>query len=149
MAFPKYEKPFAVHVDACEYSLGSLLYQRKEGKLRVIAYGFRTLTPAEKNYSLHSGKLEFLSLKWSVTECFRDYICYSNDFVVHTDNNQLTYVLSTVKLNVTGMRWASDLADFNFKTRDRSCRVHRDADGLSRMPMDFEKYMDLCTEDTL
>ena len=57
-------------------------------KLRVIAYGSRTLTMAEKNYSLHSGKLEFLALKCSVTEFFRDYLYYSNDFVVYTDNNR-------------------------------------------------------------
>ena len=148
MAFPQYDKPFVVHVDACEYFLGTALYQRQDGKLRVIAYGSRTLTPAEKNYSLHSGKLEFQALKWSVTEFFRDYLYYSNDFVVYTDNNPLTYVLSTAKLNATGIRWVSELADFNFKIRYRPSRVHRDADGLSRMPMDFEKYMDLCTEET-
>ena len=51
LAFLQYDKPFAVHVDACEYGLGTALYQRQEGKLRVIAYGSRTLTPAEKNYS--------------------------------------------------------------------------------------------------
>ena len=83
-----------------------------------------------------------------MTEFFRDYLYYSNDFVVYTDNNPLTYVLSTAKLNATGIRWVSELADSNFKIRYRPGRVHRDADGLSRMPMDFEKYMDLCTEET-
>ena len=147
MAFLQYDKPFAVHVDACKYGSGTALYQRQEGKLRVIAYGSRTLTPVENNYPLHSGKLEFVALKWSVTEFFRDYLYYSNDFVVHTDN-PLTYVLSTAKLNATGIRWVSELADFNFKIRYRPSRVHRDADGLSRMPVNFEKCMDLCTEET-
>ena len=31
--------------------------------MRVIGYGSRSLTKAEKNYFLHSGKLEFLALK--------------------------------------------------------------------------------------
>ena len=75
------------------------------------------MTLAEKNYSLDSRKLEFLALKWSVTELFRDYLYYSNDFVVYTHNNPLIYVLSTTKLNATGMRWVSELADFNFKIR--------------------------------
>ena len=114
----------------------------------MIAYGSRTLTPAEKNYSLHSRKLEFLALKCSVTEFFRDYLYYSNDFVVYTDNNPLTYVLSTAKLNATGIWRVSELADFNFKIRYKPGRVHRNADELSRMPIDFEKYMDLCTEET-
>ena len=50
LAFPQYDKPFVVHVDACEYGLGTALYQRQDGKLQVFAYGSRTLTPAEKNY---------------------------------------------------------------------------------------------------
>ena len=83
-----------------------------------------------------------------MTEFFRDYLYYSNDFIVYTDNNPLTYLLFTAKLNSTGIRWVSELADFNFKIRYRPSRVHRDADGLSRMPMDFEKCMDLCTEET-
>ena len=57
-------------------------------------------------------------------------------------------MLSTAKLNATGIRWVSELADFNFKIRYRPGKVYRDADGLSRMPMDFEKCMDLCTEET-
>ena len=71
---------------------------------------------------------------------------YSNDFAVYTDTNPLTYVLSTAKLNATGIRWVSELADFMI--RYRPGRVYRHADGLSRMPMDFEKFMDLCTEET-
>ena len=45
----------------------------------------------EKNY--HSSKLEFLALKWSVTEHFKEYLAYS-PFVVQTDNNPVTYVLT-------------------------------------------------------
>ena len=29
---------------------------------------------------MHSGKLEFLALKWSVTEQFRDYLYYAPEF---------------------------------------------------------------------
>ena len=57
-------------------------------------------------------------------------------------------MLLTAKLHATGIRWVSELADFIFKIRYRSRKVHRDADELSRMPIDFEKYMDLCTEET-
>jgi len=49
-----------------------VLYQKQEGMDRVIAYASRTLSKPEKNYSIF--KLEFLALKWAVTERFRDYL---------------------------------------------------------------------------
>jgi hypothetical protein len=40
---------------------------------------------------LHSGKLEFLALKWAVTEQFRDYLFYAPSMIVYSENNPLTY----------------------------------------------------------
>lgn len=99
--------------------LGAVLYQRQQGKLTVIAYGSRTLTAPEKNYYLHSGKLEFLALKWAIGERFRDYLYYSPPFIVYTDNNPLTYVLTTAKLNATTHRWVAELTDFQFTIKYR------------------------------
>ena len=65
--------------------------------------------------------------------------------MVYSDNNPLTYVLSTAKLNATGHCWVSELADFNFKIRYRPGKENGDADYLSRLPLDFEKYMQQCT----
>jgi hypothetical protein len=106
-----------------------VLYQRSHGKLRVIAYGSRMLTPPEKMYHRHSGKLEFLALKWAICERFRDYLFHAPSFVVYTDNNPLTYVLTTARLNATGQRWVAELADFNFKIKYRPGKANADADG--------------------
>ena len=93
IAFPNFDLPFFMTTDASGYGLGAVLYQTQEGKDRVIAYASRTLTDAETNYNLHSGKLEFLALKWAVTERFSDYLRYGTEpFTVYTDNNPLTYV---------------------------------------------------------
>ncbi|KAI3369399.1 hypothetical protein L3Q82_007472 [Scortum barcoo] len=97
LAYPDFNLPFTLHTDASDQGLGAVLYQRQNGRLRVIGYGSRTLTPAERNYHLHSGKLEFLALKWAVCEKFRDYLYYAPHFTVYTDNNPLTYVMSTAK----------------------------------------------------
>ncbi|XP_054598006.2 uncharacterized protein [Nothobranchius furzeri] len=51
--------------NASAEGLGAVLYQRQDGNLKVIAYGSKTLSPAEKRYHMHSGKLEFLALKWA------------------------------------------------------------------------------------
>ena len=58
-------------------------------------------------------KLEFLALKCSVTERFHEYL-YGGEFEVYTDNNPLTYILTTAKLDATGQRWVANLANYNF-----------------------------------
>ena len=146
MAYPNFEKPFVLHTDASKDGLGAVLYQHQNDILRVVAYGSRTLTPAEKNYHLHSGKLEFLALKWAICDQFRDYLYYAPSFKVYTDNNPLTYVLSSAKLNATGLRWIGDLADFNFTIHYRPGKANIDADTLSRMALDDIAYMESCTE---
>ena len=147
MAYPNFSDAFVLHTDASELGLGAVLYQRQQGKLRVIAYSSCTLTPAEKNYHLHSGKLEFLALKWSICEQFRDYLYYAPSFTVYTGNNPLNYVLTSAKLNATGLRWVSELADFNFTIKYRPGNANQDADTPPRIPVNFEAYMDTCTEE--
>ena len=146
MAYPDFSKAFTLHTDASKDGLGAVLYQNQDGVMRVIAYASRALSPAEKKYHLHAGKLEFLALKWAVTEHFRDYLYYSPKFTVFTDNNPLTYILTSAKLNATGLRWVNELADFHFEIRYRPGKANADADTLSRMPISFEGYMKSCSE---
>ena len=140
LAYPDYGEPFILHTDASQEGLGAVLYQEQNNETRVIGYGSRSLTPAEKNYYLHSGKLEFLALKWAVCEQFRDYLYYAKSFTVFTDNNPLTYVLTKAKLNATGHRGVAELADYNFTIKYRPGAANKDADTLSRMPMNIGHY---------
>ena len=145
MAFPDFTKPFVLHTDASQEGLGAVLYQEQDGKLRVFGYASRTLTPSAKNYHMHAGKLEFLALRWAVTEKFRDYLFYATSFTVYTDNNPLTYVLSSAKLSAVGHRWVAELADFNFDIKYRPGKFNIDADMLSCLPLDPNEYMENCT----
>ena len=75
---------------------------------------------------------------------------YAPNFVVYTDNNPLTYVLSTAKLNATGHRWIAELADFNFKIRYRPGTSNGDADALSRLPLHYQElYSKETSTDTI
>lgn len=147
MAYPDLEKPFVLHVDASEEGLGAVLYQRQNGSLRVITYGSRTLTATERNDKLHSGKLEFLALKWAVTEHFHDYLFHAPHFVVYSDNNPLTYITKSAKLNATGHRWVAELADYRFTLTYRPGTANRDADFLSRRTKHIEEIMQECIEE--
>ena len=89
------------------------------------------MSKTEKNYDAH--KLEFLALKWAITERFHEYL-YGGNFEVFTDNNPLTYVLTTAKLDATGQHWIANLANYNFHIFYRSGKSNIDADALSRIP---------------
>ena len=80
--------------------------------------------------------LEYLALQWAVTEKFSEYLT-NNQFTVCTDNNPLTHVLSSAKLDATGQRWASVLGQYDFDIIYRSGLNNVDADAMSRYP--FEK----------
>ena len=112
LAFPDYKLPFILHTDSSTEGLGAVLYQKQEGKLRVIAYASRSVTKTESNYPTH--KLEFLALKWAICEKFHEYLDGSTPFEVYTDNNPLTYVLTTAKLDACGQRWVAKLGNYNF-----------------------------------
>ncbi len=53
-----------------------------------------------------------------------------------TDNNPLTYILTSAKLDATGYRWLAALSTFNFSIQYRAGKKNQDADGLSRRPHD-------------
>ena len=94
LGFADFDLPFEVHIDASLKGLGVVLYQKQNGKMRVISYASRGLRGLERNYP--SSKLEFLALKWAITEKLHDYL-YGTKFTVVTDNNPLTYALSKAK----------------------------------------------------
>ena len=133
LAFANPQLPYILHTDACRQGLGAALYQEQEGRLRVVAYASRGLSKSEQNYPTH--KLEFLALKWAVCEKFHDYL-YGCEFTILTDNNPLTYVLTSAKLDAAGHRWLAALSTYRFNIKYRAGQSNGDADGLSRRPQD-------------
>ena len=122
--------PFILHTDASRDGLGTVLYQVQDGQKRVIAYASRGLSKSERNYSVH--KLEFLALKWAITDKFHEYQ-YSSEFQVFTDTYPLTYVLTTAKLDATGHRWVAALSNYTFGFHYKPGKGHVNADALSRI----------------
>ena len=98
LAFADYTKDFLLETNASKEGLGAILSQKQvDGWFHLVAYGSQALTAHEKNY--HSTKLEFLALKWAVMEHFKGYLFYQ-PFLVKTDNNPLTYIMTTPNLTL-------------------------------------------------
>ena len=110
-----------------------MLSQKQDDKCyHPIAFGSHSLTTVKKNY--HSSKLEFLALKWSVTEHFKEYPDYV-PFAIRMDNNLLTYVLTTPNLDATGHKWVGALASFEFALEYQKGAHNEVADTLSQVPI--------------
>lgn len=131
LAFANPQLPYVLHVDASREGLGGVLYQDQGEGLRPVAFVSRSLTPSEKNYPAH--KLEFLAMKWAIVDKLHDYL-YGTKFEVRTDNNLLTYVLTSAKLDATGHRWLAALSTYDFSLKYRSGVQNIDANALSRRP---------------
>ena len=133
LGFPNFSRPFIVETDASLQGFGAVLSQDQENGRVVIAYASRSLHPSERNMDNYSSlKLEMLALKWAVSDKFRDYLLGSK-FVVYTDNNPLSYFQSA-RLDAKEMRWAAQLAQFDFQIKYRSGKANQNADALSRQP---------------
>ena len=133
LVFLDFDKPFLLETDASKEGLGAMLLQKQgDGCYHPVTFSSRSLTSSEKYY--HISKLEFLTLKWSVMEHFKEYLVYS-PFVVRTDNNLLTYVLTMPNLDATGHRWVSVLALFQFELEYQKGADNGTADALSWVPI--------------
>ena len=89
-AFPDFELSFVLDVDASGQGLGCGLFQIQKGVTRVTKYGSFTLVGAEQKY--HSYNLEFLALKWTFCDHFKEYLYYAKScdvliIIIHNNDS--------------------------------------------------------------
>ena len=115
-----------------------LSQKQGDGRYHPITFASQVLTDTEQRY--HSNKQEFLALKWAVMEQFHEYLTQygknQNEFVVRTDINPLTYILTSAQLDAAGHRWVTNLADYNFsleyqRGKDNTVALSRMKDRLT------------------
>ena len=131
LAFADFEKEFQLETNASSEGLGTVLFQKQpDGKWHPVTFGSHELKEGEAKY--HSSKLEFLALKWAITEQFREYLQY-RPFTMLTDNNPLTYILKTPNLDALGHRWVAALASYNMTIKYLKGSDNKVADALSQI----------------
>ena len=67
-----------------------------------------------------------------MVEKFHEYL-YGSTFDVYTDNNPLTYVLTTAKVDTVSLHWVASLVSYNFQLYYRAGKTNIDVDALSRV----------------
>ena len=101
LSYPDFNKPFLLETDTSGRGLGALSQKQADGQYHLITYASHVMNETEQRY--HSNKQEFLAIKSAVTEQFHEYLSpygkNRNEFVVCTDNNQLTYIFSSANLD--------------------------------------------------
>ena len=129
LARPEFELPFRLQTDANSTGLGAALTQVLDGEERVIAYASRTVTRAERNYTVT--EQECLAVVWAVNK-FRAYL-EGYHFEVITDHSSLRWLYGLKDPSGRLARWALQLLQYDFTITHRKDALHHVPDALCRM----------------
>ncbi len=125
-------KPLEVRCDASFIGIGAELVQLEDLGWKLVANASRLLTEAEKAYI--TSEKECLAIVYA-TEKFAPYI-HGLKFTVVTDHLSLKWLTEKTNLSPRLIRWALHLQKYDFDVIYRSGRLMKDADALSRSPVD-------------
>lgn len=133
LRYPDFSRPFILRTDASDVGLGVALMQEDPatGRRHPIAYGSRSLTAAEVNYS--ATDKECLAVVWGFAK-FHAYL-HGSFTHVECDHVAVNSVLKKKQLAGRHARWALAVQDYRFDVRYRSGTSMVDVDALSRAPV--------------
>ena len=134
LVYPDPEKPFELEVDASNYAMGAILFQRNnKGKARPIGYHSKTFSDTEQRYDIYDKELTAIDRG---LENWR-HLLLGSPVTVHTDHSNLTYYRHPHKLMDRARRAISRIMQYNLCIKHKP-GIHNRADALSRRP-DYAK----------
>ncbi|XP_039292569.1 uncharacterized protein K02A2.6-like [Nilaparvata lugens] len=135
--------PLQLATDSSAYGLGCVLSQiQKDGSEKPICYASRTLSKAEKGYSVIDR--EALAIVYGIKR-FNQYL-YGNKFTLLTDHKPLLSIFGSKKgLPVYAasrlQRYALFLTNYDFNIKYITSRANANADCLSRLPLNVKDFV--------
>ena len=134
LSFPDFEKPFFLDTDACHavYGIGAVLSQDHDGEEKVVAYGSRTLSKAERKYCVT--RKELLAVV-TFTKHFRPYLL-GRHFTLRTEHSSLQWLYNMKEPEGQLARWLEQLQEYDIAVIHRRGCNHGNADALSRIGPD-------------
>lgn len=145
LQLPDLNREFVIQTDASDLGLGAILLQEHGGALRPIAFASRSLTPAERNYSVT--EKECLAIVFALRKF--DYYIDGVAFVIETDHMALTWLRRLNEPSGRLARWALLLQRYDFTVRYRKGKNNAAADALSRAPVRHETDPERTESETL
>ncbi|PAA81942.1 hypothetical protein BOX15_Mlig034239g2, partial [Macrostomum lignano] len=129
MAYPNFAPdapPFILDTDgSSSVGIGGVLSQlQPDGSEKVIAYGSRTLSSAERNYC--TTRVELLAVVTFIRQ-FK-YFLLGKHFILRTDHSSLRWLHSFKNVEGQAARWLEQLACFDYTIIHRAGRDHGNAD---------------------
>ena len=128
MAYPRDDEEFILDTDASGEAIGAVLSQIQDGRERVISYGSRALSKAEKNYCITDKEL--LAVRHFI-EYYRQYLL-GRKFLVRTDHQALVWIFKLKEPKDRIARWLEILSGYNFEVMHRPGSEHGNCDAMSR-----------------
>ena len=132
LVFPDCCKAFILDTDASNQGVGAVLSQEHNGEEHVVAYASRSLTKAERRYSVT--RKELLAVVTFLNH-FRPYLL-GRQFKLRTDHGSLVWIRNFKEPEGQLARWLEQLEEFDFEIVHRRGKLHNNADALSRLPCD-------------
>lgn len=129
LVFPIKDELFILDTDASHFAMGAVLSQIQNGQEKVISYGSKKFTKAEKMYCVT--RKELLAV-YHFTKQYKHYLM-GKKFVIRTDHRSLTWMLNWRSPNTSQYcSWIAELSMFDFEIQYRPGKLHENADALSR-----------------
>jgi transposase InsO family protein len=131
LKYPDYSQVMELFVDASLVGMGAVLMQKAspaDKTLKIVYATSRAFRGSELSYS--ATKKELLAVVWALKR-FENMIKFKR-FVLHTDHQALTFLMTQSHLNAMLERWVDFICGFDFDLRHVPGADNVVADALSR-----------------